>query len=269
MKVGFHLIILKLGGSVITKKDAVEPEADYENLERISREIADSNVGDLIIIHGAGSFGHPFAKKYDIGSPIKNENEFNQKKHGFVITQSWVKRLNSIVCEKLQEKGINAVSIQPSSFIMTKNKRIYKANLALIKNYLKLGFVPVIYGDVVLDIDDSIKIAVLSGDQIIKYLAENFKPERVILGSDVDGIYTKNPKKYADAKLIEEVSSLDDLELTEGASVVDVTGGMVGKLQELLILAQMGIESEIINASKLNLIKKALNGEKSIGTLIK
>ena len=56
---------------------------------------------------------------------------------------------------------------------------------------------PVLYGDVVLDVEDKIKMAVLSGDQIVKYLAENLKPKKVVLGSDVDGIYNKDPKKYS------------------------------------------------------------------------
>ncbi len=131
-----------------------------------------------------------------------------------------------------------------------------------------MGFVPVIYGDVVPDLDESIKICVLSGDQIINYLGENLKPKRVILGSDVDGIYTKNPKKYDDAKLLNTVTSCDDL-IAEGSLNVDVTGGMNGKLTELIELAQLGVESEIINAGKENFIKKALNHEKGIGTIIK
>jgi len=262
------LIILKLGGSVITKKEAEEPLIDHDNLSRISKEIADSSFDKLIIVHGAGSFGHPSAKKYGIGSPITNEEDFTRKKLGFCITQSWVKKLNTIVCDSLREKGILAVSIQPSSFIITKNKRIYSCNLDLINKYLELGFVPVIYGDVVPDLDESIKICVLSGDQIINYLGENLKPTRVILGSDVDGIYTKNPKKYDDAELMNNVTSCEDL-VAEGSLNVDVTGGMNGKLIELIELAQLGVESEIINAGKENFIKRALNHEKGIGTIIK
>ena len=262
------MIILKLGGSVITKKEAEEPLIDHHNLNRISGEIADSSFDKLIIVHGAGSFGHPSAKKYEIGSSITDENDFARKKLGFCITQSWVKKLNTLVCDSLREKGVLAVSIQPSSFIITKNKRIYSCNLDLINKYLKLGFVPVIYGDVVLDLDESIKMCVLSGDQIINYLGENLKPTRVILGSDVDGIYTKNPKKYDDAKLLSNVTSCDDL-VAEGSLNVDVTGGMNGKLKELIELAQLGVESEIINAGKENFIKRALNHEKGIGTIIK
>lgn len=262
------MIILKLGGSVITNKDAKKPTIHDDNLNRISKEIASSSYDKLIIVHGAGSFGHPFAKEYDIGSKIKDEEDFVYKKFGFCLTQSWVKKLNTIVCDDLRENGIPAVSIQPSSFIITKNKRIYSCNLDLIKKYLELGFVPVIYGDVVLDLDKSIKICVLSGDQIIRYLGENLKPERVILGSDVDGIYTKNPKKYDNAELMRTVTSCEDLAM-EGSLNVDVTGGMGGKLKELMELAEIGIESEILNAVKEGFVKKALNHEKGIGTIIK
>jgi len=262
------LIILKLGGSVITKKGAKEPTIDYDNLNRISAEIASSSFDKLIIVHGAGSYGHPFAKEYEIGSPIKNEGDLANKKIGFCITQSWVKKLNTIVCDSLRENGVLAVSIQPSSFIITNNKRIYNCDLDLINKYLEMGFVPVIYGDVVVDLDESIKICVLSGDQIIRHFGENLKPERVILGSDVDGIYTKDPKKYEDAELMSTVTSCEDL-VTEGSLNVDVTGGMNGKLLELIELAELEVESEIINAGKEGLIKKALNHQKGIGTVIK
>lgn len=262
------MIILKLGGSVITNKDAGEPSINLSNLNRIAEEIAGSSSYELIIVHGAGSYGHPFAKEYEIGKTIENEKDFNRKKLGFCITQNWVKKLNTIVCDALRQKGVLTVSIQPSSFIITENKRIHSFNLDLIKKYLKNGFVPVIYGDVVLDLDESIKICVLSGDQIIKYLGENLKPDRVILGSDVDGIYNKDPKKYEDAQLMSTVTSLEDLN-AEGSSNVDVTGGMNGKLSELIQLADLGIESEIINAGKEGLIEEALNCKKGLGTVIK
>ena len=48
------MIILKLGGSIITKKEAKEPTIDYENLNRITREIASSSTDKLVIVHGAG-----------------------------------------------------------------------------------------------------------------------------------------------------------------------------------------------------------------------
>ena len=263
------MIILKLGGSVITRKDSLTPTLDSSNLKRIAREISNSSYHKLIVVHGAGSYGHPYAKEYAIGSEIDSKEELARKMQGFSKTQNSVKNLNAQVCQHLQEQDIPAVSIQPSSFIQTCNKRIKIADMDLISKYLDLGFVPVLYGDVVLDMNDKIKMAVLSGDQIIKYLAENLMPKKVILGSDVNGIYDKDPKKYPDASLIKVVTSHHDLESAEGTQTVDVTGGMGGKLSELIELAKIGIESEIINASHDNNIKRALNGKKGIGTLIR
>jgi len=111
-------------------------------------------------------------------------------------------------------------------------------------------------------------MAVLSGDQIIKFLAENLHAKRVILATDVDGIYNKNPKKYSDAHLIETVSSLEQMETGEETNT-DVTGGMGGKVSELLELLELKIESEIINANTEGNIRKALNGENVTGTRIK
>ena len=134
------------------------------------------------------------------------------------------------------------------------------------KNYLSKGFIPVIYGDVVLD--SELEICVISGDQLIQYLAVNLNPDKVILGTDVDGVYNKNPKTHDDAIFFEKFSSIEDLDTLEGTTNVDVTGGMVGKIKELLYLADLGIESMIINAEVKNNIFKVLEDEKVKGTII-
>ncbi len=146
------------------------------------------------------------------------------------------------------------------------NKRITEGNLDSFKRYLNKGFIPVIYGDVVLDKD--LEICVISGDQIIQYLAKNLNPDKVILGTDVDGVYNKNPKIHDDAVFFDKFSSLEDLDTLEGTTNVDVTGGMVGKIKELLYLADLGIESKIINAEIENNIFKALNNDQVKGTVI-
>jgi len=262
------MIILKLGGSVITRKEATEPTLDQVNLDRIAQEIARAQPEKLVIIHGAGSFGHLHARKYEIGSPIHTPEEFPEKRMGFALTQNSVKDLNHSVCHYLLEYGIPAVAVPPSSFIITHNKRIKSTNLEMIEKYLEMGLVPVLHGDVVPDTAENIQMAVVSGDQLVNHLSLKLKPERIILGSDVDGIYDRDPKKHSQAQLLEVVKSLEDLKFLEGAQTVDVTGGMAGKLKELLELADQGIESELINAGCEGLLERALKGEKVRGTLI-
>lgn len=268
------MIILKIGGSILTKKDSGKPEVDFDNLNRVASEIKNALYSDkfnpdlvdgLVFIHGAGSFGHPPAKKHRIGEPFKKE-DYLKKKVGFAEIQNEVKKLNSIICDVFIEHGIPCVAIPPSSFITTHNKRIYDFNLDLIKAYIREGFIPVLYGDVVLDY--KIKMAVISGDQVLQYIAKFLKSDRIVLGTDVDGVYTKNPKTHDDAIHIDKVSSIEDIESLESTTNVDVTGGMVGKVKELLELANLGIESEIIDANEVNAISKSLQGMKVKGTKI-
>ncbi|MGN1322284.1 MAG: isopentenyl phosphate kinase, partial [Methanosphaera sp.] len=251
-----------------TVKDADKPTLDEENLERIAGELSAYN-DDMIIVHGAGSYGHIYAKKYGIGDVISNVNDHLYKLEGVCRTQASVQLLNYMVCEKLQEKGIPAIGMKPSAYMTTNNKRIDMCDTGLIRKYLDNGFVPVLYGDAVLDNNDYMKYAIISGDQIITYLAEDLNADRVILSSDVDGIYTDNPKTNPDAELLEVVTRDTDLKTTENENQADVTGGMYGKIRELLDLADHGIESLIINADKPGNIRLAVSGQKVKGTLIK
>lgn len=262
------MIILKLGGSILTKKDSSESEIDEVNLHRLACEIRrslDKGNKELVIVHGAGSFGHPPAKEYKIGEPFKSD-EYPYKRIGFAKIQNSVKKLNMLVCEEFIKENIPVVAIPASSFVTTSNKRITEANIDKFKEYLEKGYVPIIYGDVVLD--DDLEMAVISGDQIIQYLAINLNADEVILGTDVDGVYNKNPKLHNDAKLYERFSSLDELESFEDTVNVDVTGGMVGKIKELLYLADLGIDSIIINADIEDNVYKALEQENVTGTII-
>ena len=261
------MIILKIGGSILTNKDAVS-EVDTKSLKRIASEIKsslDNSFKELIIVHGAGSFGHPPAKKYKIGERF-DESEYPQKRIGFCETQNAVKKLNMYICEAFIDEGLPVVAIPASSFMRATNKRITEGNLDSFKRYLDKGFIPVIYGDVVLD--EELEICVISGDQLIQYLAKNLNPDMVVLGTDVDGVYNKNPKTHDDAIFFDKFSSLDDLDTLEGTTNVDVTGGMVGKIKELLYLADLGIESKIINAEVEDNVFKVLENEKVKGTVI-
>ena len=262
------MIILKIGGSILTNKDSKTSEVDASSLKRIASEIKasmDNSSKQLVIVHGAGSFGHPPAKKHRIGEEF-DKSFYPQKRLGFCEIQNEVKKLNMFICEAFIDMGLPVIAVPASSFITATNKRITNGNLDLFKNYLSKGFIPVIYGDVVLDND--LEFCVISGDQLIQYLAKNLNPSRVILGTDVDGVYNKNPKTHDDAIFFDKFTSLSDLDTLEGTTNVDVTGGMVGKIRELLFLADLGIESKIINAEVEDNIFNVLENNEVKGTII-
>jgi isopentenyl phosphate kinase len=257
--------VLKLGGSVITNKErTLTPRLSA--IERLAKEISRANISPLVLVHGGGSFGHPIAKRYRI------KEGYNHKASqllGFAKTHEAMVALNKLVVDALIKEEIPAVAVSPSSLIMAKSERIHSFPLEPLTKLLQLGFVPVLFGDAVFDLDKGFTI--LSGDQLIAYLAIHYKAERIILGVDVDGLFTGDPKANKEAKLLNHVTlkELETLIQQIGeAKVTDVTGGMLSKVQEIIPAVEKGVNVLVVNAAKSENLYKALKGEKVVGTVI-
>ncbi len=248
-------IILKIGGSVITEKDIVS-RVRKDDIDRISQEIAsfmaNSSEG-LILVHGAGSFGHPQAMKWA-------NKGFDAQ--GVYLTHSSVKALNSIVLESLNNAGVRALPIHPLSSCLLENGKIIELNVEKIRIMLDRGIVPVLHGDVAMD---RVKgAAVLSGDRIAPHLATAMSASKTGACSNVDGVMDE---KGTLIKKITPLGFIDIKNQISGSSSTDVTGGMLGKVSEMLELAKNGISSRIFNGSKRGMVSKFLYGE-DVGTLI-
>ncbi len=258
------LTVLKLGGSVITNKNK-PATAKIKTIERLADEISRARISSLVLVHGGGSFGHPVAKQYNLAAGYGDQSQVT----GFSETHRAMTKLNSVVMEALISHGINAVVVQPSSFIVTKSGRIKSMELNPIKRMLDMKLVPVLYGDVVLDSDKG--FAILSGDQIAVSLAKNFGAQRIIMGGDVDGVYTADPKTNSSARLVKRIT-LKELKTQkheiEEAKSTDVTGGMLGKIRELVPAIEENIQALIVNATKPLRIYKALSREEVKCTII-
>ena len=256
--------ILKLGGSVITIKGKPQTP-NTEAIERLAKEIARSKVESLIIVHGGGSFGHPIAKQYEINRGHKDPSQII----GFSKTHQAMTALNSLVINALIDQDVPAVEMQPSSCVITKAGRIQVMEQRPFTKLLRMGFVPVLYGDAVPDSEKG--FAILSGDQLLSALAMRLDADRIIVGADVDGLCTADPKTNSSAKLICHIglSELKRLLPRIGrAKAPDVTGGMVGKIVELIPAIERKIPTIIVNATKPNNVYKALKNEKVVGTII-
>jgi len=257
--------ILKLGGSVITRKE--KPLTPYLRLiKQIAGEISQAETACLVLVHGGGSFGHPLAKRYAIKHGYKGGVS---QVLGFCETHQAMVVLNKLVVDALIQHNIPAVAVSPSSCIFTKSGRIHVMMEEPLKKLLQLGFVPVLYGDAVLDQD--LGFTILSGDQLAACLAMRLNAVRIIMGIDVEGLCTSDPKADSSARLINRIT-LEELKgmlkRIDESRVTDVTGGMLGKIVELMPAIEKGIPSLIVNATKPKNVYKALKGEKVSGTLI-
>lgn len=259
------LQILKLGGSVITDKSK-HTTAKKETIERLVKEIVSAkNNKDfkLIIVNGAGSFGHTPVKEYCLKEGIRDD----KTKKGFTVVHKYVENLNRIIWDALGENGLVAMPVHPASFVVHEDRKIAKFDTNVIEGLLEHDIVPLLYGDVVVDKKQGCSI--ISGDDIVPYLAKKLGAERILMGSNTDGIYDKDPNIFPDAKLIPEINSSNYQEVLiglTGSAKTDVTGGMREKVRKLVEKTK-GIECMIFNAEKEGLTKKALLGEK-VGTTL-
>jgi len=256
--------VLKLGGSVVTDKEK-KLTPNLPAIERLAKEISRANVSSLVLVHGGGSFGHPVAEQYGLAEGYRDSSQVM----GFSITHQAMTKLNKLIVDSLINHNIPAVEVQPSSCVVTKAGRIQTMEDRPLRKMLEMGFVPVLYGDTVFDSENG--FAVLSGDQLVSSLAMNLDARRIVVGVDVDGLFTGDPKTDSSARLIQHITleGLKNLEpLIEGSKVTDVTGGMLGKMFELKPAVEHGIPTIIVNATEPNRVYKALKGEKVVGTVI-
>lgn len=249
-----------MGGSLITEKKLNRPALNKANIYQISNEIAraySSSKFRLILINGAGSYGHLLASYYRLQDGVKNKKQIKP----LALTQTLMNELNAYFCKSLIKHGMPAFPFQASASVIMKGKKIKSFNYSIISKLLKLGLVPVLYGTPAYD--EKQGCSILSGDYILSYLAKKLKADKVIFATDVDGLYLKN-------KLIKKISkrqlqkSLNHISVSES---IDVTGGMRGKVENILNLKK--IDCYILNGSKKDRIYKVLSNIPTTATIIK
>lgn len=207
-------VIVKLGGAAITVKDGDPDTPNLDALEICCQEIASavnthawnttSQYLKVIIVHGAGSFGHPQAKEYGVanGGDVDGNARLRE---GIEKTKTSVRKLCKLVCDELSKENgyhltgrvapdrVAPISPYGKFFTVGKklNRNLSRTGFDEVRAAVMAGKVPVLHGDVICDSEQG--CAILSGDTLVECLTEEFKPKRVVFISDVQGIFTSKP----------------------------------------------------------------------------
>ncbi len=253
------MLLVKLGGSVLTDKARLRTPRRGA-IARLAKELAGLG-DDLIVVHGAGSFGHVLARRYRLNGPASPS-----KAKGAAVVQRDVRALDDLVVGGLLKAGLAPVVLPPSAILQFQEEGV-AFDPDSFRDYVALGFTPVTFGDVVLD--RARGVAVCSGDVLMLELAKAFHPHSVVFAADVDGLYTADPKKRADARLLLSVAH-EDLPLIDfgPAKGPDVTGGIEAKVRRMLEIASFAEETIIVNGNVKNRVRDALRGRIVVGTRV-
>jgi len=259
--------ILKIGGSVITHKDK-DSKLNLKALKNIASEIKkwmeESTKHRLIFISGAGSFGHPLARKYN----INEETARNKDRFGFLKTTTNMQKMGNMITVSFHKFGVPLFPIQTSSIFITNKGRIVNCSFRTILKSIEDNQIPFLWGDAVFDV--SHKYRALSGDQISSYLYEKLDLSELLFGTNVNGVYTDDPHKSRNAKIITNINNdnfKEVLELLSFSPYIDVTKGMKGKIEEIYAIKKRPVKCIIYKALVKNNTYRVLSGEK-IGTTI-
>lgn len=255
-------VIIKLGGSVITDKKRAS-RANLDSIHRIARELA-KRKERLVLLNGAGSFGHIPVKRCGLDRGFSA-----QKMNSFVQTKLQLLKLQEILTSILCSHGVPAVPFTSSSFMTARSGRLYRADLTPLRKFLSMGFVPLLGGDLVPDLNQGWRV--VSADQMASWIAPRIGASMMIYGTDVDGLYSRDPKTADDARLISTVACRDVRSVAKaalGSRMPDVTLGMRGKILEAERAARRGVEVVIMNLTKPKNLHPILDGKQGKWTRI-
>lgn len=265
-------LILKIGGSSISNKmllykalktksnEDIKAALTLENsiIEQIAAEIGalfKGGMKNMIILTGVGSPGHFTVLRYGLHKGFSGD----VSQHiGLLDAQIAVNRLRQSLLEAFFKNGMPVVQVYASSIYESDKMRIIRGDTSNFERFLKIGVIPVISGDMVPD--KTMGYSVLSGDQILLDLVKKFRPKKIILGSDVDGLFDSDPKVNPNAKLIPEVNGTEIEELIQQLEGGDASGQMKGKLIEIKHLLDLGFKDIILlNINKPGVLNQAVN----------
>ena len=133
-----------------------------------------------------------------------------------------------------------------------------------LNRLLELGALPIINEN---DTVSTKEIVIGDNDTLAAIVAESVNANKLILLSDIDGLYTADPHTHPEAKLIPVIHIIDEsiTALAGGSNGKQGTGGMVTKLQAARICLNCGCDMVIANGSTPTNLYGILDGEE-IGT---
>jgi isopentenyl phosphate kinase len=248
-------VVIKWGGGLITFKDRL-CTVNLEVIDALA-EVCSKTEKKLVIVHGAGSFGHLKAKQFRLA-----EGRIPELEQDDAVTEvrADMLELNKFVMDSLSKYGLDAKSFPPHEWA-TGTGPEFKGELPVYDG------ITVVFGDVVPD--ETQEFGILSGDDIIlRYATELPDVERAVFAiGGVDGILRVPPARATQDDLIDIWHPELEFE-GEHASDIDVTGGIGLKAARGAQISEDGVDVVLINGEHPGRVLSAIEGKSVIGTRI-
>jgi glutamate 5-kinase len=242
-------LVIKIGSSLLVE-DGKLREKWLKNFTINVADLVKENFQITIVSSGAIALGRGFLK-------ITNKKlSLEEKQAAAAIGQI---QLMGFYRDFFAKLNLHVAQILLTASDCNSRKR-YLNSKNTIDTLLKNSIIPIINENDTVAVDE-IKIG--DNDRLAARVAQMISADVMILFSDIDGLYNKNPKTKKDAKLISEVANITkEIESMAGGTISAVgTGGMITKIMAAKMLANSNCETVITNGTSDNALQKLVEGK--------
>ena len=278
--------IQKFKGKIFVVKFSGKVTEDKENLASLAEELALLHqVGiKICVIHGGGKQLSELAHKLGVVQTVIEGRRVTDDDTLEIAKMIFAGKINTEILAALRRRGTDAVGLSGiDGNIVQAEKRppkemldrttgetktidfgnvgdVLQINADLLKLLLENNYLPVVSS---LGADSDGSIFNINADTIASEVAAQLKAEKLILMSDVNGI-------YLDAD--DEATKLSQISVTEAEAMIasgKATGGMIPKLQSLISILERGVKSaHIIGGNERNALLSEVFTDEGTGTMI-
>jgi isopentenyl phosphate kinase len=250
--------LVKVGGSLLTDK-AREGSFRRAPARRILAEIAKAGL-PTVLLHGAGSFGHPQAAR----AGLEGKGESASSPGAVAEVFASLAQLEAQVLDAATRAGLDAMPVPLHLAVHDEGESLAGLPVETISSLLEEGYTPVLHGTLVRAEAGTWRI--LSADRILAELAGELRPRLALFVTDVDGVFEGEPGA---SRLLEKAGpeSLAATATSRRAGGTDVTGAMGGKLAHAIAAARHA-PTLILNGGVRGRVLEALRGRPVVGTRI-
>jgi len=248
-------VVIKIGTNTLTKNNKIDPSFIKDIAKQVSKLV---NEGKKCVLVSSGAIGFGTMQ---LGVQKSQDIKVRQALAGVgqgILMHEYAKAFGKYKINVSQVLLTYDVLSERKTFLNLRNS---------INKMFEMDIVPIINENDVISIDE-IGTKFGDNDRLSAMVASKIEADLLILMTDIDGLYTANPKKNKNAKKLHIIDKITpDIEKAAGKSGSSfAVGGMTSKVKAAKIVTDAGCSMVIAYGREKNLVPRIINGE-DIGTL--
>lgn len=257
-------IVVKIGSSSLQHPET--GDLDYTKLDVLVRELCNlHNMGKDVVLVTSGAIA--VGKKAVHISELSTDDEDRT-----IAVKQACAAVGQARLMMIYQKIFAEYNQMTAQILMTKNTIVDNLNRYNAQNtfreLLDMGVIPIVNEN---DTVATYEIEIGDNDTLSAIVAALIDADLLILLSDIEGLYSDDPRINPDAEFLEEVAELNDSIMEMGKASTGSesgTGGMNTKLLAAKIATKSGIDMLIASSKDIKVIHRLVDGQ-NIGTLFR